>query len=161
MIQDIIDEITYTLNYKIKDISINLEVVEQGFEKPSFFILPINETEEILIGDRAKRTVTFDVHYFTGEINEPKADLLKVANSLYPVFKRLEKVKTDENGEIVIDEETRKPKFEPYLNGFNLHHEIVDGVLHFFVTYKYIVIYNDDVSDNMQVLERVKINGKN
>lgn len=145
MILDIIDKITDAL-VKVKDISINLEPIEQGFEKPSFFILPIHETEEILIGDRAKRTVTFDVHYFTGEINEPKADLLNVANKLYPVLKKLGKEDNEENY---------------FLNGFNLHHEIVDGVLHFFVTYKYIVIYNDDVSDNMQVLERVKINGKN
>lgn len=144
MISDIIDKITDALT-RVKDISINLETIEQGFEKPSFFILPINETEEILIGDRAKRTVIFDIHYFTDEINEPKADLLKVASSLYPVLKKLGKEDNEENY---------------FLNGFNLHHEIVDGVLHFFVTYKYIVIYNDDVSDNMQTLG-VKINGKN
>lgn len=145
MILDIIDKMSCALK-RLKNIDVYLEAVEQGFEKPSFFIFPVHETEEILISDRAKRTVTFDVHYFTDEINEPKADLLNVANKLYPVLKKLGKEDNEENY---------------FLNGFNLHHEIVDGVLHFFVTYKYIVIYSDDVSDNMQVLERVKINGKN
>lgn len=141
MIQDIIDGITNAIS-EVKEIEIHLEEVKQGFDKPCFFILPITEKESNLIGDRAKRTLTFDVHYFTNEKDEPKADLLEVASFLYPSLRRI----TLPNGDL--------------LNGFNLHYEIVDGVLHFFVTYKPIVIYpNHNVEEDMRKLEAL-INAK-
>jgi hypothetical protein len=94
------------------------EQIEQGLEEPCFLITVISSLEKQLLKDRVQRDIQFDVLYFTKNDN---AERQSVASDLYQLF-----------------------KFVPLLDGslikgWNLSHDIVDGVLHFRVTFKPIL----------------------
>lgn len=143
MINDVLNGVSNAL-YDAFDIkNIYLETVNQGFKKPCFFIMLVNEKEHPLLGNRAQREILLDVHFFT---NNGKEEALQVASKLYSVLRCIQLHKYDEETETLIDTDQ--------LNGFNLNYEIIDNVLHFFVTYKPIIYYSKNVADSMEELTK-------
>ena len=133
MVNDIIDGISNALYENFNDVEIYSDKLPQGFKKPCFFILSLISSEDRLLGDRAKRTLQFDVHYFPKGGN---SELYEVEQKLYEVLRHIQLLNGDS------------------LNGLKLHGEIEDGVLHFFVQYLPIVHYSfGDKADNMANLQ--------
>lgn len=131
MVNNIIDGISNVLYENFKGVSIHSESIEQGFEEPCFFVVPLNSSETPLVGARAIRNVPLDIHYFPKSKTAPNAEIEGVAAKLYVVLRRISLL----SGEM--------------LNGMDLHHEIENGVLHFFVKYTPIVRYVGE-PDEMQ-----------
>lgn len=130
MVNDIINGISNALYKNFEGVEIYSDRLEQGFKEPCFFILSLISSEDRLLGDRAKRTLQFDIHYF------PKGDEIhEMEQNLYGVLRCIKLL----NGDM--------------LNGLKLHSEVVDRVLHFFVQYVPIIRYVGDEPETMENLQ--------
>ena len=118
MVNDIIDGLSVALYDAFPSCKIYSEQIKQGLEEPCFFIEVVSSLEKPLLKDRVQREILFDVLYFTENDN---AERHRVASELYQLFKFVPLL----NGDL--------------LRGLNLSHDIVDGVLHFRVTFKPIL----------------------
>ena len=123
MVNDFIDGISNALYANFDGVDIYSESIEQGFNEPCFFIVPLSASETPLLGNRAFRVVPIDVHYFPTSGHTQNAETQAVASKLYGVLRRITLLNGDQ------------------VNGLKLHHEIVGGVLHFFVEYRVVVYY--------------------
>ncbi|NLI90195.1 MAG: hypothetical protein GX366_07305 [Epulopiscium sp.] len=93
------------------------EESEQKFKEPCFYIKELRSSQEKELGNRYRRSHLYDIHYFPNpESKATNSDLRKMAEILY--------------SEMELIEVSGRP-----LMGFELNHEIVGGVLHFFVRY--------------------------
>ena len=88
------------------------EDVKQGFTEPCFFIALLESTQTRCLGSRNSRRYFFDIHYFS---DEEHSDLYQIADDLYMSLQYFEV-----NNAIV--------------EGKSMHYEVIDGVLHFFVS---------------------------
>lgn len=127
---DIRREIIQRLDTKYPDIPIHGEEIEQGFEIPSFFVKRVDGNQKKMISTRYKKDNTFDIHYFA---------------------------KSNEDAELM----SEKLYFDmEYLNdylarGTKMSSTIVDGILHFLVSYNYhIYLKNED-----EYMGKVKVKG--
>lgn len=126
MVSDIINGISNALYSNFEGVTIYTESIEQGFESPCFFIMPLNVSESPLMGARAFRNMAFDVHYFPMSERASNAEIQTIASKLFGVLKRIDLLNGDK------------------LNGFKLRYEVENGVLHFFVEYKPTIRYPVD-----------------
>lgn len=135
MVNEIVNGITkaiydeYGAGYKIYT-----ESIEQGFKEPCFFIAVLDSDQARIIGNRYQKTIAVNVHYFPATKAKNK-EMHGVAETLYSILGRI----TLHNGDM--------------LNGFQLHYETVEDVLHFFVTYKPIVKYQQDAEETMAAVD--------
>lgn len=123
MVNDIINGISTKLNstfgegYKIYDVN-----VEQGLKKPCFFIKLLTAITTPYMGKRKKREYPFDVHYFPNDETD-NVEMMAMGDNLMEALEYI----TLLNGDTV--------------RGHDMTYEIIDGVLHFNITYK--VTLND------------------
>lgn len=111
----VIDLISHTLGTAFPTKNIYTEQVTQGLAKPAFYIHQLEGVHTQEVGNRYRREYSLVVRYFSDKSDqEINADLLAMADDL---TEKLETVSYD--GEM--------------LNGYDMKHEIQDGVLHFFV----------------------------
>lgn len=119
-VNDVRRAVMSALAARFPDTRVYGERNEQGFVAPAFFVFmfPVFHTKEL--DRRYLRTHSFDIHYFpAGEyVNDEMHD---VAEQLYDTL------------EII------NVKGKPS-RGTAMRHEIVDGVLHFFVDYTFHVV---------------------
>lgn len=117
-INDIRTAVFHRLSERFPDIKRYGEEIRQGFEEPCFFVklLTASQTQELDI--RYMRTHSFDIHYFPVDNSNNEAH--DMAEQLYDTLELIEF-----NGALY--------------RGINMNHEIVDGVLHFFVDYNFHV----------------------
>lgn len=127
---------TFGANY-----TIYTENVEQFLKEPCFYIELVNSNRSQIIGNRYKSENSFDIHFFTAE-DELKKDFRSVADVL---FDALEYIRLG-NGDL--------------LRGINMHYEIVDDVLHFFVDYNMILQKVFEPAETMKNYEtKIKMKG--
>lgn len=120
MLTDIIDAISIKLDESFSGVEIYSESVLQSLMPPCFFIGVLNPSQQQQLGTRYFRRHPFDVHYFP-EVTDDKAEMYTTADTLCAALEYV----TLANGDI--------------LRGSDVHWEIVDGVLHFFVSYDVFV----------------------
>lgn len=120
MTNDIINGIAVKLHEVFPNVTIYKENIHQGLEEPCFLILPLDSTQDAQLPNRYWRTYLFNVQYFPKSETEPKTEMLTVAETL---FFELEHIFCLENP----------------LRGIRMHYEIMDNVLHFFVSYNLFV----------------------
>lgn len=123
MINNIITGISQKLdesfNPQEEKYNIYTDGVEQGLEEPCFFIFILKPSNRQLVGNRYERQYQFDIHYFpknedsNNEINE----------LIERLFTTLEYITVD--GDLI--------------RGSSMNAEIVDDVLHFFISYNLYV----------------------
>ena len=97
----------------------------------TYVIVAVLDGEQTrIVGNRYQRIIPIDVHYFPSEKAKNK-ELHSVAQVLYGILERI----TLADGTM--------------LNGFQMSDKPVNGVLHFFVTYKPILTYQTAEETNM------------
>jgi len=135
MFKKMIDGISIKLNqvfgdgYKIygdKD-------VKQGLKEPCFFIAFLNPSQTKLVGSRYSRDFPVDIHFFPS-VEGDFIEMMTVAEKLMVETEII----TLTDGDMV--------------RGFDSHFEAVDGVLHFFITYRMTVLITDTPADDMETL---------
>lgn len=138
MIQDIIKSIAKSIRSEFgADYAIYTENIEQGLKEPAFSIVHLETINEQIVGARYERTYAFDVHYFAKDKINTKSECLDVAERLMVCLDTIN----------FIDNIYRMIK---------MNYEIVDGVLHFFVTYNPIV---KRVVEPLEKMETLTIKG--
>ncbi len=130
MVNDITNGISIKLNsihgdgHKIYDSNIRQEL-----EPPCFFIKLIKVINTPFLGSRKKREYLFDVHYFLA--NDADTEYMNAVGDT--LMEGLEYI-TLTNGDI--------------LRGKDMSYEVIDGVLHFNITYQ-VVLINMEKDDPM------------
>ncbi|MEG6521135.1 phage tail terminator family protein [Desulfotomaculum sp. 1211_IL3151] len=131
IVNDVREAVIAALNQHFPDIEIYGEEIKQGFEEPCFFVKLFPVAQDREFGRRYKRYHSFDIHYFAAT-NE---DMHVMAERLY---EHMEYIKVSGGT----------------ARGKKLRHEIVDGVLHFFVDYDFHIIREKQPYPKMQELEQ-------
>ena len=133
-INSLITSLFIKLSQEFDDhINIYSENVEQGFDKPCFFIASVNSSNKNLLGKRYLRKNSFDIKYFP-EV-ENNNEMQEIASTLYDVLEIL----TLENGDKI--------------RGTKMNHKVLDGVLHFYVNFDMVLKRIENVSDYMEDIE--------
>ena len=121
MINSIIQGISIALNNEFgDDYEIHAEELEQGLQEPCFFVSCINPTNELFLNRRYYRKNQFVIQYFPLNELQKKQECNDIAERLYLC---LEWITADNN----------------LTMGSQMHFEIVNGVLNFFVNYDMFV----------------------
>lgn len=119
----------FTPEYPVYD-----ESVEQGMQQPCFFVLLMESSQVREVNRRYKRFHPFDVHYFPDRAAAaPREDCELMAERLYS---EIEYIRGAEGG----------------YRGTGMRHEIVDGVLHFFVQYNFHILREREPEIKMQTM---------
>lgn len=134
MINDIISGITNGIYEEFgSGYKIYTEDVEQGLDEPCFFIAVLDAKQVRIVGNRYKLTAAVDVHYFPSTKAKNK-EMQEAAQRLYAVLQRITLLDGD------------------MLNGFDMSWDVVDEVLHFFVSYKPTLKYQEAIEEDMAEL---------
>ena len=135
MINEITDGISLAINSDFGDTyEIYTESIKQGLNEPCFSILCLNPTLEQFMGKRYFRTNQFCIHYFPSS-DEKRSECHAVAERLFGVLEY-----------ITVGDDL--------IRGTEMHCEIVDDVLSFFVNYDLYVYKDVDNEEFMETLEQ-------
>lgn len=117
------------------------ENIPQGFNEPCFSIVHVLSTSDAKLPNRYLRRNRFDVHYFPKSGQNEKSDIHDVAERLFLCLEYIN----------VLDNSCRGTKMSP---------EIVEGVLHFFVSYDFFVKKQlDDDNPMIEMKSEIKNGG--
>lgn len=120
MINAIIESISITLNAEFGDRYKNYrEEKKQDLEEPCFFIQCLNPTQKLFLGKKYFRNNMFCIQYFP-ETENTTEECFGMGERLLECLEYL-----TVNGDFV--------------RGTQMHYEVVDGILHFFVNYDMFV----------------------
>lgn len=125
------DAVNRVLDTYFPDAEIMGEEIKQGLREPCFFVKLIQGEQTQELGVRYHRSHAFDIHYFGTDNREAYG----VAEKLYEVLRLI--------------------AFEGMLfQGTGMKHEIIDGVLHFFVDCNFKVREVIPEETKMQTIEQ-------
>ena len=133
MINKIIDGISVAINSEFGDAyEIYTESVEQGLNEPCFSILCLNPTINQVLGKRYFRRNQFCIHYFPCSSEKQ----LECYTALNRLIDALEIITVD--GDLC--------------RGTDMHGEVVDNVLSFFVNYDMYVCKEETAEPTMETV---------
>jgi hypothetical protein len=133
MINKIIDGISVAINSEFGNpYEIYTESIEQGLTEPCFSILCLNPTINQTLGNRYFRTNQFCIHYFPSS-DEKVSECLTVMERLMNALEIIE-VDGDQCG------------------GTEMHGQVSDDVLSFFVNYDMYVYKEKDAEPAMETV---------
>ena len=135
MVNSIIDGISIKLNTLFGDnYEIYSENIEQGLKTPCFFILLLNPMSTLKLGNRQLREYNFDIHYFPHSYSKNQ-EINEVIETLIDGLEYITLLNSD------------------LIRGTDMHAEIIDDVLHFFINYKMYIRKEAPVEETMETLE--------
>lgn len=134
-ITEVRDGIISTLHQQFPDIPIRGEEIKQGFVAPCFFVRTLDTAQDREVDRRYKRYHSFDIHYFPVSEVDANQEMLGMAEQLYGLLEYI-----TPSGSLI--------------RGTGLRHEIVDGVLHFFVNYVFHVMRDKEPVPPMQTMKQ-------
>lgn len=108
--------------------------IREGFEAPCFFVKLLSVTQDRELDRRYRRSYSFDIHYFPGG-TDPNEEAHGMAEQLYDKLRQIE-----------VD--------GALYRGTGMNHEVVDGVLHFFVDFNFMVYSEKPPGVKMQTLKQ-------
>lgn len=134
-INNVIDGVILKLSQSFPSATIYEEEIKQGLVEPCFFVklFPVAQDKEF--GRRYKRYHYFDVHYFPLSKEDSNVEMHDVAEKLYDA---LEWISIGGGRD----------------QGTKMNHEIIDGVLHFFVSYNFHLMRPKQDYPKMQTLTK-------
>lgn len=138
MVNEIIDGIAKAIKTEYKSCSIYVDEVKQGLKRPCFFIALIDALQEQKLDNRLWREHIFDVHYFPAK-NAPVREINSVIDTLRTSLLYISVVDVYDNKANLV-------------RGTEMRHEIVDGVLHFFVNYNLFVLVPPENNPYMETI---------
>lgn len=128
MINSIIEAISVSLNAEFgDDYEIHMEEIKQGLKEPCFFISCVKPDNNLFVGKRYERTNLFCIQYFPRPGSGEQRECNDTAEKMYDCLEY-----------ITLDGDT-KP-----IRGSNMNHQVIDGVLNFFVNYDFFTIKVED-----------------
>lgn len=110
------------------------EDVEQGMKEPCFFVACDNHTTNLFRGNKYFSQNLFCINYFPDNEKKVKQECNEVAERLALCLEYI----TSDGDE---------------MRGTNMHHEVVDGVLSFFVNYDCFVYRVEEPEENMGTIK--------
>ena len=117
MCNEIIKGISLKLNEEFgNNYKYCVDKIEQGFNKPCFFILLLTDNSNLELKSRYRYKSNFDVHFFPTIGHKQNNEIHAIKDRLYDCLEYI-----TVNGDLV--------------RGSSMRSEIVDGVLHFFISY--------------------------
>lgn len=139
MINKVIDGICLALNEEFgDDYTIYTESIEQGLKEPCFFVQCINPTNNLFRGDRYRRTNQMCIQYFPSTRDE-QTECNAVAERM---FNCLEWIDVD-----------------GLQMGLDMHSEMVNDVLNFFVDYNFFMKSVKDETAMEQIRHQTGVRG--
>ncbi len=135
MINNVINGIAGALHETFgDDYTIYTESIKQGFKEPCFSIITLEPTSEQAIAAHYLREYPFNIMYFPKDENHAKSEMYHMVERLFLAIEYIN----------VLDNLRRASK---------MRYEIVDGVLHFFVTYSMYVKRFTEPEPTMETLD--------
>lgn len=123
MINNVIAGIAIALNQEFgDDYEIYTEEIKQDLKEPCFFITPLNPSKTDFLSKRYLMDNPFCIQYFPESEDNPNSECRDVADRMLWALENITPLDAD------------RP-----VRGTDMHHEITDGVLNFFVNYNYFV----------------------
>ena len=119
MIKSMMEAISTAL-YRQYGYENHMEEIKQGLEEPCFFIACIDREMKRYPSGRYREQSQFAIQYFPKSRDAPNAECLEVAEQLQWCLEDI-----NVNGNV--------------LHGSDMHSEIIDGVLNFFVSYNFFM----------------------
>lgn len=139
MVNEITSGISKAIMNVFPECHVHIDKVEQELNAPCFFIALLDANQEQHLGRRLWREHSYDVHYFPENELAPNSELNSVADALR-IAMRYINVLEDGGGA------------SNQVKGTNMRHEIVDGVLHFFVSFNLFVFMPEVAGDYMETI---------
>ena len=133
-INDLRIGINHALDKEFPNINIYGEEIKQGFEEPCFFIKILSSAQGKELNTRYSKNISFDVHYFSDK-ESSNNDCNDMTDSLYEI---LEYAQVGNS----------------LYRATAMTHEVIDGVLHFFLQFNYKVIREVEKTPKMQTLDK-------
>jgi hypothetical protein len=133
-INDVKIGINQVLDTEFQDINIYAEEIKQGFEEPCFFVKILNSSQNKELNRRYKKNISFDIHYFSDK-EDINSDCNDIADKLYEV---LEYIRINSK----------------LYRAVKHNHEVIDGVLHFFLEFNYHVFKEIEAPVKMNKLKQ-------
>lgn len=118
MVNQDLQAIVSKLNSKY-NCDIWIDKIKQGFTEPCFFIRLIKSSEKKIMDNRFIRKNNYMISYFNDDYNE---DLYEKINELHDLLDFI----SLENGDLI--------------RGIDANSEVIDGIIHFNISYNYTVI---------------------
>jgi len=139
MINSIIEAISINLDAEF-GYEPHMEEIKQDLKEPCFFISCLNPTTELFLGKRYFRQNQFVIQYFP-ELYDKQRECNNVAERMTWCLENITMIGDD------------KP-----IRGTRMKYEVVDGVLHFFVSYDCFVYRVEETTpmETMDVNTNVK-----
>jgi hypothetical protein len=98
------------------------EEIKQGLKEPAFFVQSLNPSTDLFLGKRYLQHNHILIQYFPKSETGYQAECNAIGEQLVWVMEW-----------ITCEGDTRP------IRGTNMHHEVVDGVLNFFVDYEFFI----------------------
>lgn len=141
MINSIIAAVSQALNAEFGDAcAVYTEKIVQGLREPCFFIACINPTNKPFPNKRYFRENQFCLQYFPADTNRAREECNAVAEQLYWCLEYIS----------VAGDLTR---------GTQMHYEVIDDVLHFFVNYDMFVNRLENIPLMAEFSKNVNLKG--
>lgn len=132
MTNDVISCISNALDKEF-DCEKHMEEIKQDLKEPCFFITLLDSATQIVVGNRYEKRNQICIQYFP-ESEQIQCECNEVAERLTICLEYI----ADEDGS--------------FLHGTDMHYQVTDGILNFFVNYNFHVIKTEGKADKMRDL---------
>lgn len=112
---------------------VNMEEVKQGMKEPCFFLTLLDSSTKVVVGRRYEKRNQVSIQYFPESL-QLQRECNEVAERLTLC---LEYIEDEEGG---------------FLHGTDMHYQVTDGILNFFVNYNFHVLKAEVEQERMQDL---------
>lgn len=131
MMNKLINSIAYAIRNVWGDgYTIYSESMGQDYQKPCFAIVPLAASQEQKLGQCYQVNYPFDIQYFAQGQGEVNKEIYEIAEQLAVVLEYI-----DLDGEL--------------LRGIDVHYKKEEGILHFFVSYRFHIIRQKEQEPHM------------